>query len=262
MEKRFAFALIIISVLLVACPQAESPTKEEIQEALESEPAPLIERLLSISIVTAPASVEEGKEFLVTWKIEDTSTTTNHTAVHYGTTSVPGELDVTVAPAKSGYPSFTPDFAAKESAIPGTFTAKIKAPLIGTMLYLRPHVIINGKHFWGAEKSVRILEAAASPSQSTAPAPQEIVEADDNGFYPSSLTFKKGSKVSIFFKVKPVGVYYAGLDFRSSKFNSPSIAPGGSWGTPEFIAEESFVISSWWPASGVKKSEFNVVVNP
>ena len=93
------------------------------------------------------------------------------------------------------------------------------------------------------------------------PVVQEItLEADDAGFYPSSeIKVMKGSKVKLTFVVRTSGVYYAGLDFRSSKFSTSRIDPGGST-TVEFTADESFEFKSYWPATGVLKATGRVIV--
>lgn len=56
-----------------------------------------------------------------------------------------------------------------------------------------------------------------------------------------------------------MNVYYAGLDFRSPKFASKSAKPGESVEV-EFTADESFIITSYWPASGVKKADLKVEI--
>jgi hypothetical protein len=85
------------------------------------------------------------------------------------------------------------------------------------------------------------------------------VEADDYGFYPSELTFSKGSKVVLTLAVRRSNVYYGGLDFRSEKFKTEPVKPGNAT-TVEFIADESFTITSYWPLSGVKKAELKIIV--
>lgn len=101
------------------------------------------------------------------------------------------------------------------------------------------------------------------PTVTAAPSPQTQefkLEADDFGFYPSSsITASKGAKVKIIFAVRPTGVYYGGLDFRSSKFSSKNARPGESTDV-EFVADESFTVTSYWPLSGVKKAEMKVEV--
>ena len=61
------------------------------------------------------------------------------------------------------------------------------------------------------------------------------------------------------FNVSATNVYYAGLDFKSSKFNTSRIDPGKST-TVEFTADESFEFKSYWPASGVLKATGRVIV--
>ena len=87
-----------------------------------------------------------------------------------------------------------------------------------------------------------------------------VLEADDNGFYPSSeIRVPKGAKVTLEFKVRTTGVYFGGLDFRSDKFKTGSIAPGESIKV-EFVADESFEFTSWWPASQRLKATGKVIV--
>lgn len=103
---------------------------------------------------------------------------------------------------------------------------------------------------------------AAEPTPTTvAPVLMELkVEADDNGFYPSeAIAVAKGSKVKLHFIVRSTNVYFGGLDFRSPKFKTDSVKPGGSTAA-EFTADESFVITSYWPASGVRKADLKVEV--
>lgn len=85
-------------------------------------------------------------------------------------------------------------------------------------------------------------------------------EADDNGFYPqNSLTVAKGAKVSLMFMVRKEGVYYGGLDFRSSKFKTATVKPGESTSV-EFVADESFKITSYWPLTETYKATLVVEV--
>jgi hypothetical protein len=85
------------------------------------------------------------------------------------------------------------------------------------------------------------------------------VEADDYGFYPSSLEFTKGAKVKLYLYVKSNNVYYGGLDFRSEKFKTEPIKPGQKTEI-EFIADKDFIIESYWPLSNVKKAELKIIV--
>jgi len=96
---------------------------------------------------------------------------------------------------------------------------------------------------------------------STAPTASEFkIEADDSGFYPTSvIEISQGATVKIHFIVRSTNVYYGGLDFRSIKFKTASVKPGGL-ATVEFVADQSFEFSSYWPLSSVLKATGKVVV--
>ncbi len=87
------------------------------------------------------------------------------------------------------------------------------------------------------------------------------IEADDMGFYPAnSITVNKDDNVQITFQVRPAGVYYGGLDFKAPPyFVTQRVAPGNSISV-NFTADKNFTFSSYWPASGVKKADGQVVV--
>jgi ABC-type transporter Mla subunit MlaD len=86
------------------------------------------------------------------------------------------------------------------------------------------------------------------------------IEADDSGFYPSGIIrVPRGAKVKITFAVRRENVYFGGLDFRSSKFRSASVKPGEST-TVDFVADESFEFSSYWPLSDRLKATGKVIV--
>jgi hypothetical protein len=86
------------------------------------------------------------------------------------------------------------------------------------------------------------------------------LEADDFGFYPqSTIEVPKGAKVKITFVVRTSNVYYGGLDFRSPKFETRQVRPGEK-ATVEFVADESFTFTSYWPLSGVQKTTGRVIV--
>jgi hypothetical protein len=97
------------------------------------------------------------------------------------------------------------------------------------------------------------------PTTQTQSLTEAKVEADDYGFYPSSLEFTKGTKVKLYLYVKSNNVYYGGLDFRSEKFKTEPVKPGQKTEV-EFIADKDFIVESYWPLSNVKKAELKVVV--
>lgn len=86
------------------------------------------------------------------------------------------------------------------------------------------------------------------------------VEADDSGFYPTNIfTVPKGSKVKLVFIVRSSGVYYGGLDFRSTKFKTETVKPGGST-TVEFTADDALKITSYWPLTETSKATLTIEV--
>lgn len=222
----------------------------------------------TIDVLSFPPSVDAASKFSVSWKINsDAQIGIQHTAVHYGTSPVPD------AKVPSDYPGVT---KIQSGTIPGSFSVELSLPSAGSY-YFRAHAIVDGRHVWSGEKvmTVKATVPTQAPTTITTPAaPTQTppvtgndyaIEADDNGFYMSgskisSLNAARDSKITIAFGVKTENVYYGGLDFRSSKFaNSPKVAPGGSWTSPEIAVDGDFTISSYWPASGVKKADLRVV---
>ena len=87
------------------------------------------------------------------------------------------------------------------------------------------------------------------------------LEADDLGFYPDgTVTVNKGDNVEIEFVVRTSGTYYGGLDFRSSIWGDTGTVKPGEAKTVQFIANDSFIFTSYWPVSNVKKTDGHVVV--
>lgn len=94
--------------------------------------------------------------------------------------------------------------------------------------------------------------------RTTVPKNKEFtIELDDYGVYPNSIVVNKDDNVKITFKVRNNNVYYGGLDARSDYFDTGKIAPGESK-TIEFKAINSFKFTTYWPSSGVVKSQGTV----
>lgn len=111
-----------------------------------------------------------------------------------------------------------------------------------------------------------IITPISSPLPTSTPSPtapsvvEMRIEADDLGFYPGgAISFPSGTRVKLTFAVRTSNVYYGGLDFRSSKFSTTQALPGQT-ATVEFIANSSFIITSYWPSSGVYKASLSVNV--
>jgi plastocyanin len=86
------------------------------------------------------------------------------------------------------------------------------------------------------------------------------VEADDNGFYPNKIQAKVGDKVKINFKFRDNAIYFAGLDIKGPFPDIKYKLKGEQPLTAEFTMKEETKITSWWPASGVKKATLTVEV--
>jgi plastocyanin len=103
------------------------------------------------------------------------------------------------------------------------------------------------------------LQKPTAPIISKSSNIESKVEADDYGFYPSFIEVNKGSTVILTFVVRDKNVYYGGLDFRSDKFKIDPVKPGQTT-TVKFIADQDFVVSSYWPLSNAKKADFKIIV--
>ena len=86
------------------------------------------------------------------------------------------------------------------------------------------------------------------------------VEADDNGFYPSTIKAKIGDKVRINFKFRDNSIYFAGLDVKGPFEDIKYKLKGDQPITREFVMKDETRITSYWPASGVKKATLTVDV--
>ena len=135
----------------------------------------------------------------------------------------------------------------KIEAVPGKIEAEVKSLLPQFKLEV-------------PEVKVEFKSESDNSGSSFSPSEKSFtVEANDSGFFPNILTVRKGDKVKIIFRVLEKGTYCGGLDITSPKFKTGTIKPGGE-GAAEFTAEESFVFTSYWPASGVKKADGKVAV--
>lgn len=246
---RSIFALFSFILLLVACTPQQQTVPEQQAQPVQQPPAQEI--TIGVKVLSAPISVEEGEKFKISWRVlGKEGTVISHTAIHYDNVSHPGSLGFDIMPPQAGYRELTLESALGEFILPSTFSSEIKA---GTeKIYYRAHAVINGENYWTQEYAIDVVKAANAQNYA--------VDADDKGADPASLTVPKGSKFTITFNVGS-DVYYGGLDFRSPKFNSPKVSPGGTWTTPELTADETFKISAYWPASNVKKWDLTVNVS-
>ncbi len=106
-------------------------------------------------------------------------------------------------------------------------------------------------------------EPEPEPESPSAPEPEQTppaakilnlsVTADESAATPPQFKVARGTTVNLTFNVKNEGVYYGGIDFRSSVISTGTIYAGQSK-TITFSANQSFNFLSYWPASNVQKN--------
>ncbi|MBI2108263.1 hypothetical protein HYT54_03995 [Candidatus Woesearchaeota archaeon] len=84
-------------------------------------------------------------------------------------------------------------------------------------------------------------------------------EADDFGFYPSSINVKRNQVVDLNITVRKENVYFNGLEFESKYFETGKVYPGDSK-VVQFVPNEDFKVTSYWPSSRTKKADLQIVV--
>jgi len=125
MNYTFTFALLTAFLLLAGCAQTQAPPSGQ-------PPA----QAPTISVISAPSTAETGRPVVLKWRVGGPSTTTTHTAVHYGYASVPAD------PTPEKYAFKT---AIRSGSIPGEFSDAVTFAQPGTVYY-RAHVIVGGNH--------------------------------------------------------------------------------------------------------------------
>ena len=98
------------------------------------------------------------------------------------------------------------------------------------------------------------------PVEAEAGIREYTAEADDHGFYPSTIKAKIGEKVRINFKFKDDSIYFAGLDVKGPFPTIQYKLKGEQPITREFTMKDETKIDSYWPSSGVHKATLMVEV--
>ncbi len=129
----------------------------------------------SVEITSIPEKVAQGDVIKVTWMVKGQGLKATHTALHYGKESKAGAFGLDVGPAASGYPSLTAGFLSGEYALPMEFNGEIKAEEAG-IIYLRAHAIVDGKHYWTAEKMIEVLQG---PGVTLTSLPSKVIVGTD-----------------------------------------------------------------------------------
>lgn len=256
-NKTFVVLLLVLSLFLVSG-QAGCPARTDVPEVKSPEEVLGTEEP-GIELISAPQVAEFGQRTVFTWRVAGPSgTVIPHTAIHYDEDSNPAKFALTVAPDQSGYRELTLEFASGEFEIPREFSTHVTFDEVGTFYY-RAHAIVNGQHYWTDERSIEVKTFIEPQPRKTL-----NIDADDNGFYINNeeverINVDSGDLVDITFNVRTQDVYYGGLDFRGCKESTAPAKPGESVKF-EFSAEENCTITSYWPSSGVKKADLEVIV--
>ncbi len=149
------YALLLLAIMTaVAMLAGCAPEVRETEQAAKEVVAP------QVTFESAPDLATTGQELTMSWKISGSAATTPHTAIHYGTVSVPepkGPQDY--AKATTFQCQTTP------CSIPNSFSSQLRIDEPGTYYY-RAHAIIDGKNVWSEEKTITIeaIKQAAAPT--------------------------------------------------------------------------------------------------
>ena len=177
-KQPMGWAWLIVVVIIVAgvlfvlqqrSPEGDAPKGEEVADVVEDkmedgETDPSTVEAIDIPLVVTrpetPENLVEGSIFGLDWEIQaDDLTKVTHTAVHWSTTSHPGDLGTDVGPDASGYEELTEAFVAGEFVVPNTFEDNISLSEgnAGKTLYLRAHAILLDKNYWSDEIAVPVV---------------------------------------------------------------------------------------------------------
>ncbi len=257
--SRLFILVILVSFFVTACQPISTPLKTELKEAV-SQPA-IDQKPSNVNLIflEIPARAHQNEKIKLVWKIASASPLTAvHTAIHYDTESHPGNFKFDVSPALSNYPTLTKEYAAGSFAIPGEFSTTIIIPAGITKLFLRAHVIIDGKNYWTVEREIQVLPEVQPESMINLK--KFTIEGDDFGLYPSDITVKEGDNVELTFVSRKKGVYYGGLDFRAEPWSTTGTVKSSENKTVTFIATKTTEFKSYWPATGVLKATGKIIV--
>ncbi len=255
---------LLFSLILLTLGCVEQPV-EEVLEAAKPEPLSFPETKeispvdIKINFKTIPSRVIAGDVIELRWEIvSGVPLTFPHTAVHYDSKTHPGDFSTEIGPQESGYPSLTTKYASGKFVVPDKFADQIVAPPGTKELFLRAHVIIDGKNYWTTEKVIQIVQP--SPPEVVIPVKEFTIEGDDSGFYPNSITVKKDDLVKIKFVTRTKNVYYGGLDFRGKPWETTGKVKPGENMTVQFTATDTFEFKSYWPLTSALKATGKVIV--
>jgi len=154
MRNEYIAIVMVLVVLVVGYVYNSYYTTQTTQRTAQTAPTAPQPFALKIAFVKLPDNVNLGGKFEVSWIIDaNQKKRTDHTAVHYGYESRPGDLSIDVTPGNSGYPDLVAISGLSE--VPNVFSVALVAQDKGT-IYLRAHGIFDGKNYWTEEKAIAV----------------------------------------------------------------------------------------------------------
>lgn len=213
--KLAVFALLGVSLFLLGCTQpgpAATPTAGAVATATPTAaataaatptPAPVTEP--TVTIVQAPSSGTAGAKASFTWKVDaPAGMKATHTSVHWDVASRPGNLGTGTTPQMAGYDNLISTFASGNFDLPREFTGDILLPSSGVpyTVFFRAHALVDGKHYWTAERSFTVVPGGSGAPVAATPTPAQaqvrefdIVLDHASGFSPATFDVNRGDTV-------------------------------------------------------------------
>lgn len=219
-------------------------TTQQTNEQTETLP----ETTATVSIVNSPNVVDRDAVAFFIWSVDDVETKNiQHTALHWGMTSVPD------ARSPAEYPEVS---KVQTGDIPKTFRDSIKFGDTG-VVYIRAHAIVDGVDVFSEETSLFVIEPGARSTtlEFTVRAKADGFELNGNDL--KSITPRLGETVRIKFIVDPDTA--SPLTFRSEEFGieTDPVLPDGDVEV-EFKAFSSGEIVSYNSEAGNKVASIKI----
>jgi hypothetical protein len=134
----------------------------------------------SVTYLNAPDNLTEGGVATFTWNVNGPGKIINKTGIYFGSTSHPGNLDLLVSPAETGYTGAVNDFLNGEYVIPLRFVGNLKIPPAGTY-YSRAYALIDAENYWSDER-VFTVQAVPKNDVSIITPPIKVKHGENTSF--------------------------------------------------------------------------------
>lgn len=159
--------IIIVVILLVGIGVYLLEITKSTSTPVQANPTPTEQQTIipsiqpTVTILSAPLTANTNEDIYIDWVINSYPGTTSHTAIHYGSYSVPNPTGPNDYPGASKYIG-----ADKPVNIPGEFSTTIKILQSG-IYYYRAHTVINGKDYWSNERMITIRSTPTMQTETT-----------------------------------------------------------------------------------------------